>query len=297
MTYHRKADMVITSRKAAVTARVLDQYKELITNTTTDLEERLQDIDGKLQELSLQKPRLTDEEMLHQQHLEQERSSTRQCLRICAEVAKHMDYHFNTQEPVYPNTSQEVVSVNRNSFSARKATGATFQECKERLSNTTSRLENHLREINSRLASFALANSRTDEGAEEKRIQEEKECIEQCLGICTEAAGQADHARTNITEDISSGHGSYQVVVATLGDLIAARRLITGDQSTQWVGQMSDTTLQQLSRDRGYRSAGGATQEECQKPVLVQSETAKGFEHRHGTGYKLSPNHSSDNVG
>ncbi|KAL8646083.1 MAG: hypothetical protein Q9226_007025 [Calogaya cf. arnoldii] len=285
-------------RKAAVTARVLEQYKDLITNTTTDLEERLQEIDGKLQELSLQKLRLTDDEMLHQQHLEEERDSTRQCLRICAEVAKHMDHlHLSTQEPVHPNTGQAVVSVLGNSFSARRATGATIQECKEKLRNTNYELENHLRKINSRLASLTVANSKTDKEAEEKRIQEEKDCVEQCLGICAEAAGQADHDRTNVVEDISSGHGSYQVVVATLGDLIAARRLITGDKSTQWVGQMSDTTLQQLSRDRGYGSTREATQEECQQPMFVRSETAKGFEHRHGTGYKLSPNHSSDSVG
>lgn len=209
-----------------------------------------------------------------------------------------MDHlHRSTQEPVHPNTGQAVVSVLGNSFSARRVTGTTIQECKERIENTNYELENHLRTINDRLASLTVANSKTDKGAEEKRIQEEKDSIEQCLGICAEAAGQADHARTNVVEDISSGHESYQVVVATLGDLIAARRLITGDKSTQWVGQMSDSTLQQLSRDRGYRPAREATQEECQKPVFVQSETAKGFKHRHGTGYKLSPNRSSDSVG
>jgi len=75
------------------------------------------------------------------------------------------------------------------------------------------------------LESFARADNTADEGTEVRRIREEKDCIEQCLGICAEAAGQADHARTNIVEDISSGHDSHQVVVATLGDLITARRV------------------------------------------------------------------------
>lgn len=270
----------------------------MITNITTDLEEHLQEIDGKLQELSLQKLRLTDEEVLHQQHLEEERGSTRQCLRICAEVAKHMDQiHLSTQEPVRPDTGQAVISVLGNSLSARRVTSATIQECKERFVNTTRELENHLHEVNSRLESLAGANNKTEEGTEEKRIRDEKDCIEQCLGICAEAAGQADHARTNVVEDISSGHESYQVVVATLGDLIAARRVVTGDKSTQWVGQMSDTALQQLSRDRDHGPVRRALHEQCQKPTFVQGETTEGFEHRHGTGYKLSPNNPSSSPG
>ena len=258
----------------------------------------MQGIDGKLQELSLQKKGLSDEEVLHQQHLEEERRSTRQCLRICAEVAKHMDQlHLGIQESIRPDTGQAVISVLGNSLSARRATSATIQECKKRFVNTTSELENHLHKVNSRLESLARVNNTTDEDTEEKRIREEKDCIEQCLGICAEAAGQADHARINVVEDISSGHDSYQVVVATLGDLIAARRVVTGDKSTQWVGQMSDTALQQLSRDRGDGSARRALHELRQKPAFVQSETGEGFELRHGIGYKLSPNHPSGSPG
>ena len=116
----------------------------------------MQEIDGKLQELSLQKLRLTDEEVLHQQHSEEERGSTRQCLRICAEVAKHMDQlHLSTLGPVRPNTGQAVISVLGNSLSAR-----------------------HLHEVNSRLESLAGANNKTEEGTEEKRIREEEDCIE-----------------------------------------------------------------------------------------------------------------------
>jgi len=123
-----------------------------------------------------------------------------------------------------------------------------------------------------------------------RRIQEEKDCVEQCLGICAEAAGQADHARTNIVEDLSSGHDSHQVVVATLGDLITARRVVTGDKSTQWVGQMSDTALQQLSRDRDHGSVLKGPEEQHQKPATVRGETAEEFEYRHGTGYRPTRN-------
>ena len=216
-TCYGKADKVVISRKAAVAANVLEQYKELITNTTTDLEEHLQEINGKLQQLSSRKVGLSDEEMLHQQQLEDERSSTRQCLMICAEVAKHMDaLHLSTQGSIRPNSSQAVISVLGDSVFARRVTSATIQECKDKFANTTRELENHPHGTNSRLWSFAPTKNLMDEGTKEKRIREEKDCIERCLGTCTDAAGQADHVRTNVVEDISSGHESYQVVVATL---------------------------------------------------------------------------------
>ncbi len=254
----------------------------------------MQEIDAKLQRLSLQKVELSDEEILHQQRLEDERSSTRQCLTICTEVAKHMDeVHLSTQESIRPNTSQAVISVLGDSLFAGRITRATIEECKDRFTNTTRELENHLHKVNSRLKSSAWAKNTTDGGMEEKQIQEEKDCIEQCLGICADAAGQVDHVRTNVVEDISSGHESHQVVVATLGDLIAARRVVTGDKSTQWVGQMSDNSLQQLSRarDRDRGHVGRSLDQQSQD--FVQNETAEGFEHRHGTGYRLRPNHQS----
>lgn len=252
----------------------------------------MQEIDGKLQELSLQKVELSDEEMIQQQHLESERSSTRQCLVICAEVAEHMNaLHLSTPDSTRPDTSQAVISVLGDSLFASRVTRATIQECKDRIANTTRELETHLHRVNNRLGSFTLAKNLIGEGTEEKQIREEKECLEQCLGICAGAAGQVDQVRTNVVEDISSGHGSFQVVVATLGDLIAARRVVTGDKSTQWVGQMSDTALQQLSRDRDRDRASveKAEHEGSQNHSFVKRETAEDFEHRHGTGFRLKP--------
>ena len=56
---------------------------------------------------------------------------------------------------------------------------------------------------------------------------------------------------------------------------------------------MSDTALQQLSRDRDPGPVGRALREQSQNPPYVQSETAEGFEHRHGTGYRLRPDRPS----
>ena len=46
--------MISPSRKAAVTINVLAEYKGMISNTTLDLEEHLQEIDQKLHDFSTQ---------------------------------------------------------------------------------------------------------------------------------------------------------------------------------------------------------------------------------------------------
>ena len=76
------------SRSAAVTAEV---DKELITNTTSDLEEHLQGIEEKLQNLYPEGTLASDEDAVELQRIEEERQSTVQCLSICDQVAKQVD--------------------------------------------------------------------------------------------------------------------------------------------------------------------------------------------------------------
>jgi len=77
---------VFDSRTAAVTADVLEEFKEMITNTTSDLEDHLLEIDNKLQILSTQGSRMSNEHSDDRKTIEEERDSTKQCLRICAQV-------------------------------------------------------------------------------------------------------------------------------------------------------------------------------------------------------------------
>jgi hypothetical protein len=82
-----EADDISHSRKATVTVNVLEEYKDIITNTTSDLEKHLQEIDNKLQPFSLQGTRTSDEDRAERAQLREEMDSTEQCLRICAQTA------------------------------------------------------------------------------------------------------------------------------------------------------------------------------------------------------------------
>lgn len=99
------------------------------------------------------------------------------------------------------------------------------------------------------------------------------------LSHLRQASEQADEVRTNIFEDVSAAQDAHQLIVATLGDLISAKRVTAGVRSTQWLGQMADATLQQLSRDRGRVAMEKATES--------YNGTVGQFEDRYGTDYKL----------
>jgi hypothetical protein len=177
---------------------------------------------------------------------------------------------------------QVIVATLGDYMSARQVTTSVLKECKQRLTNTTSELEENLRKINNRLQNFSSRGARMsgEHAAEQERIQEEKESIKQCLAVCAQASEQVDKDRINVVEDVSSAQDAHQVVVATLGDLISAKRINAEARSAQWLGQMSDASLQQLSRDRGRVA--------MEKAMETQSGMVEEFEDRYGAGYKLS---------
>lgn len=80
-------------------------------------------------------------------------------------------------------------------------------------------------------------------------MKEERDSISHCLEICTEASDLTATVRTNVYEEVKSADNSHQLVVSTIGDLISAKHITTGSNSVQWLGQMSDETIQKLSSD------------------------------------------------
>ena len=276
--------MLPYSRKSVVTASVLKEYKEVITNTTADLEDHLQEIDKKLQSLSLQGGAISDEDAAERRQMQEERDSTQQCLGICAQVFTHIDQvHPNATD----NTSTPLAGYQRpvitfgGLVSARQTTADTLKAMKEKLSTTTIQLEKHLQDINNRLEKFSSQplKQSNEQAAEQDRMKEEMESIKQCLEICSQATMQADKERINDFEDITMTDDGQQVVVSTIGDLVSAKRVTAGARSIQWLGQMSDESLQQLSRDRSRIASENATQQ--------QTGTDSQFEGRYGAGVKL----------
>ena len=137
------------------------------------------------------------------------------------------------------------------------------KDYKSLLTNTTSDLDERLKEINVRLQTLSIEGPpiSVEDAVERDRIQEEKDSTKQCLTICAQASQNVNQVRTHVFEDISADRDAHQVIVPTSGDLIVAKRISAGAGATQWLGQMPDTVLQQLSRDRGVDVPGRAATE------------------------------------
>ncbi|GJP87282.1 hypothetical protein AlacWU_00181 [Aspergillus niger] len=168
-----------TTLTATVASAVIDQYKTMIEEATSDLQEHLQDIKKRLQSF---------------------------------------DQH---RDPVQDNDDISGQSQN--------LTNAMLTDFRARVSSNSAALQGRLMELTNRL----------------RQMSEQ--------GIVSK-----DPTNLNlIKKERKTSDESHQLVVYTIGDLISAKHIITGSKSAQWLGQMSDTSLQQLSRDfRGQVGIG-----------------------------------------
>ncbi len=208
----------------------------MISNTTLDLNNHLQEIEQKLHNLSLKGTAVLKKDN-ERDRIQEKKNSTKQCLRICSWISSHIDQvETNTfQDSKVFGRHRALVSITGDHVPARRVTTDVFKECKEKLNKTSFELGRHLREINARLQHFSLEghNSPSNQTRESGRIEEERNSIQQCLAICAEAAGQVESVRTNVFEDVSAAQEAHQVAVATLGDLVCAKRVTIGARSAQ----------------------------------------------------------------
>jgi chromosome segregation ATPase len=277
-----QTDNTWNSRTAAVTADVLKEYKELIANTTSDLEDHLQEIEIKLQNLPLRGDTISDEDAAERERIQKEKDSTKQCLAVCAQF-------FEQVSQVRPNVFEDIsagkdahqvdLSTLGGLIPAKRVTAKVLEEFQDKLTATTSDLKENLQKINNRLQRLSSPGTRiVEDTTERKRVQEEIDSIKQCLAICAQASGKADQVRTNVFEDVSAAKDAHQLIISTLGDLVLAKQVTAGLGADQWLGQVSDATVQQLSRDRVDVRGRAATD----KGVEPQK-----FADKYGAGYKL----------
>ncbi|KAF3917256.1 hypothetical protein AA313_de0202247 [Arthrobotrys entomopaga] len=269
----------VNMRTTNITAKLLSEYKTLIEQTTSDLEEQLEGINGKLDNLTLiSKPDLSNvgggmvvgqvaEE--DKRGIEEDKKSIEQCLRICFQVSEHIDK---------VQLSSVLSSPADSSDKARKLTTDALTGCKVELFNTTNALQKQLEDIQIRLA--ALSNR--PESVGNNSGAEEIESLKQCLAICFQASEQVRNNRMLVFEDVKMEDDGEQIIVATMGDLLSAKRVTSGSRSVQWLGQMSDASLQYLA---GRRSPPMQYQQKFDgKDGGIDTQN---FEGRHGAGHML----------
>lgn len=98
------------SRSSTVILSAFNDYKEMITNTTCDLENHLQHIDEHLRVVASPDAGNIRKDSLVREEMREEKSSILKCLEICNDVSSHI----NTIQPGCPVSSTSSRRDNRN---------------------------------------------------------------------------------------------------------------------------------------------------------------------------------------
>jgi hypothetical protein len=160
-----------------------------------------------------------------------------QCLDIYAQASARVRHIRDISSP----ERELIISHNQ----SRIPTLDVLDEYAKILASSFTQLGNDVAEIRlqlDRLVSHIQAN---------EAAQQEHRLKETHLSISSSSSGQPHLGSTNDFHAISAAESSHQILVSTSGSPIHARNITAGSRSSQWMGQMSEVSLQLFSKDVG----------------------------------------------
>jgi hypothetical protein len=254
----------------------------MISSTTYDLEEILHGINQTMRDPDFQNPTSPSQNGKIQSTIEEERASIQQCLKICLQVSSHIDQvqekELESETAIRATLRQTTVTTGADL--ARLITNEALKDCKRGIGFTAVELQARLKDADRRLRNMQKREGKSGADGSHQDLETLSDSIKQCLSICNQATEQASTDRVNVFEDVFMGDDGHQLIISTMGDLISARRVTVGARSIQWLGQMSDTSLQQLSKD--------SVNDVVDRFKPDRGDAGIRFENQHGTGRKLS---------
>ena len=259
----------------------------MIAETTGRLEERLERLDDldavAASEISVSRSILastSDGSILR------ERDSTKQCLVICSQVSQHI---ATVQSAVFenlripPDVDATPITTLIGLVSAHQATSDALKACERTMNRTEGLLQRNLDDLDSELSSERSSSSSASSrpSSERNDLEADIASTRQTLKLMAEKAERAESPSINIYENLELADDCHTVIVSNIGQLISARHISAGARSTQWMGQMSDESIQALAKSLPPRTA--VTIADAQAGAVRPD-----FEGRYGVGTKLS---------
>lgn len=246
-------------------------------------------IDDKLDYMLSQNITDLDSEADEVAQIKEERQSTEQSLRICAQLSEHI-------------TQAQLANANRSPRSndgsdtklgsvSEKITSDGLQECKESLSRMTGKLALHEKQLFDRLIEKMNATSSSPAAttaADIARLRDEWESTRESMNLLSSASVQLEKS-VSVIENHATGD-AIQFMVSTKGKVLHGTNRGLGWRTRQVGGYLDDSTVTQISRDMSNASFRGDRAVE----VFPGSEDApRGvrnteFRDRYGEGFKLT---------
>ncbi|KAL2128248.1 hypothetical protein VTI74DRAFT_9451 [Chaetomium olivicolor] len=280
-------------RQSSVTTESLEAYKVMIKDATADLEDHLKSIDEKLESTFSRAADESDEDAIQMRQMQEERSSTQQGLAICAQLSTHISQIQPLLAADHGQRSADAPATSP--VMAERITREGLEECQDTLSNTANRLEKHLKSVMDRLmAKTKTALSSPQDAAELGRLQEEWETARLCLDICSKAKENATKVTINVFENMKGDEDVLQFFASTTGKIVHAKNVSLGPRGVQFGGQLSDASIQQISRD--FSRATRVAPTDPMPDIVTSADRAdvSAFQARYGSGFKLSSQKAPD---
>lgn len=159
--------------------------------------------------------------------LREERLSTEKCLQICAQLSSQID-----QIQLMSDEAGSSPESSETKESPEYVTNEGLQECKNSLAATSTKLENHMRDVMDRLLAKSKTTISSDEDAQDlSRLRDEWETARQCLDICSRADS---HLKENVSVIKNHGTGdALQFMVSANGQVLHGKNRGLGWRSRQ----------------------------------------------------------------
>lgn len=259
-----------------MTREALDQYNEMIRETTADLDAHLQSIDDKLAAMA-DHPRSEPDPNagLIVKRMEEERQSAQQCILICESARSHIQSLQDNLQPLDAESNQD-----------RRQTAVALSKARDGMVRMITDLQKRLVDLSAKSLTTGVSLRSNEVEQDRVRLLKEIDMAKQCLEVCNMAADQASRQRVHVFGDVSAEDNSQQIIVSTVGDLLNAKNVKVGNFSSQWLGSMTDDSLQQLSLDRTAQYAN-----------INAREGDPSFGGKYGSGYKLNERGNQSAVG
>jgi hypothetical protein len=158
-----------------------------------------------------------------------------QCLDIYAQASTRVRHIRDISSP-----ERELIIPHNQ---ARTPTLDVLDEYAKILASSFTQLGNDVAEIRLRLDRL-VSHIQASEGA-----QQEHHLKETHLSIPSSSLGQLHQGSTNVFQAISAAESSHQILVSTSSSPIHVQNITAGPRSSQWMGQISEASLQLLPKD------------------------------------------------
>ncbi|KIW00542.1 uncharacterized protein PV09_07897 [Verruconis gallopava] len=229
---------IITMHNSRVTRQFLQEYMELVKDTSYSLELHLQRIEEKMA-LDRSGSAQQSEDSVD---LADERAVTKKCLRICEDAWAYIEALMNRESTVLNEaTSEDSKNAVNKAFEAQLETRRLMDENRDSLAEIIGWLRQRLETL--------VVEDDPGSGVERQRLQQDIDISKRCLELC-KLATKMSREKIHVIDEAIADDYSDQMVLTTVADLFSVKTAKSMGHSTQVVGSMTPENFQSLTEKR-----------------------------------------------